>query len=39
MEDVQAILRHSSMESTEIYAKVNITMLMEVAQPWIGDEK
>ena len=39
MEDVQAILRHSSMESTEIYAKVNITMLMEVAQLWIGDEK
>jgi integrase/recombinase XerD len=34
LEDIAAILRHSSMETTQIYAKVNIPALRKIAQPW-----
>jgi hypothetical protein len=30
------VLRHSSPETTAIYAKVDIAMLGHVVQPWIG---
>lgn len=33
---VGAVLRHQSSESTAIYAKVDTSMLTQVAQPWIG---
>jgi site-specific recombinase XerD len=33
---VGAVLRHRSPETTAIYAKVDTTMLAQVAQPWIG---
>lgn len=36
LEAVGALLRHRSPESTAIYAKVDTTMLEQVAQPWIG---
>ena len=34
---VGALLRHRSTDTTAIYAKVSRPMLLEVAQPWIGD--
>ena len=33
---IQALLRHASPSTTEIYAKVDTVMLREIAQPWIG---
>lgn len=36
LESVGTILRHRSPGTTAIYAKVNITMLEAVAQPWLG---
>ncbi len=33
---VGAVLRHRFRETTAIYAKVDTSMLLEVAQPWIG---
>ena len=33
---IQALLRHESMNTTMIYAKTDVPMLQEVAQPWIG---
>ena len=36
MEAVGAILRHKSPAVTRVYAKVNVPMLMSVAQPWPG---
>ena len=33
---VQALLRHESMDTTLIYAKTDVVMLQEIAQPWIG---
>lgn len=38
LDAVGALLRHRSPETTAIYAKVDTTMLMQVAQPWIGRE-
>lgn len=35
---VGALLRHRSQESTAIYAKVDVEMLRQVAQPWIGGD-
>jgi len=32
--DIAGILRHSSIETTQIYAKVDITALRQIAQPW-----
>jgi integrase/recombinase XerD len=34
LEDIATILRHRSISTTEIYAKVDITALRQIAQPW-----
>ena len=34
LEDIAAILRHCSMETTQLYAKVDIPALRKIAQPW-----
>ena len=33
---VQSLLRHDSANTTMIYAKTDVVMLQEIAQPWIG---
>ena len=33
---IQSLLRHDSLNTTMIYAKTDVVMLQEVAQPWIG---
>ncbi len=38
LETVATILRHESIETTTLYARVDTRMLLEVAQPWPGDE-
>ena len=37
LETVGTLLRHRLPNTTAIYAKVNVPMLQEVAQPWVGD--
>lgn len=37
LEIISTLLRHKSMDTTTIYAKTDAPMLLEVAQPWIGD--
>ena len=32
------LLRHSSIETTTVYAKVDTKMLKEIAMPWPGAE-
>lgn len=34
LEDIAPILRHRSIETTQIYAKVDINALRQIAQPW-----
>lgn len=34
LQDVAAVLRHRSVTTTEIYAKVDVTALGRIAQPW-----
>lgn len=34
LQDIAAILRHRCIETTEIYAKVDVTTLLQIAQPW-----
>jgi len=34
LQDIAAVLRHHSIETTEIYAKVDVTTLRQIAQPW-----
>ncbi len=34
LQEIAAILRHRSIETTEIYAKVDVTVLRQIAQPW-----
>ncbi len=34
MEQIQAVLRHASLETTAIYAKVDTALLCTIAQPW-----
>jgi site-specific recombinase XerD len=34
LEDIATILRHRSIETTQIYAKVDIPSLRQIAQPW-----
>jgi site-specific recombinase XerD len=34
LQDIATILRHRSTETTEIYAKVDVDSLGEIAQPW-----
>ena len=36
---VGAVLRHRSPDMTAHYAKVNVTMLQQIAQPWPGDSR
>ena len=33
-QDIAAVLRHRSIETTQIYAKVDVTALRQIAQPW-----
>jgi site-specific recombinase XerD len=37
LESVGTVLRHRSPSTTAIYAKVDVSMLETVAQPWLGD--
>lgn len=39
LEFIGALLRHQSPNTTTIYAKADVRMLHEVAQPWIGGAK
>lgn len=39
LESIATILRHRSPSTTAIYAKVDLSMLNKVAQPWIGGDK
>ncbi len=34
LQDIAALLRHRSIETTQIYAKVDVTALRQIAQPW-----
>lgn len=34
LQDIAAILRHRSIETTQIYAKVDVATLRQIAQPW-----
>jgi len=36
LREIGEILRHRQMNTTEIYAKVDLRALKTVAQPWIG---
>jgi len=36
LQDIAAILRHRSIQTTQIYAKVDVTALHKIAQPWPG---
>lgn len=38
LDEIAQILRHSSLTATEIYAKVDVKALRELAQPWPGGE-
>jgi integrase/recombinase XerD len=37
LQSIGAVLRHRSMETTAHYAKVDLTMLAQIAQPWPGE--
>jgi len=34
LQDISALLRHRCIETTQIYAKVDVTALHQIAQPW-----
>lgn len=34
LQDIATLLRHRSIETTQIYAKVDVTSLQQIAQPW-----
>jgi integrase/recombinase XerD len=36
LDNIATVLRHSSPDTTAIYAKVDVTMLQQIAQPWPG---
>ena len=36
LQEIAAVLRHRSIETTEIYAKVDVTALQQIAQAWPG---
>lgn len=38
LQDIAAVLRHRSIETTQIYAKVDIAALRDVAQSWPGEQ-
>lgn len=35
LQDIATLLRHRSVETTQIYAKVDVRALMRIAQPWV----
>jgi site-specific recombinase XerD len=34
LQEISALLRHQSIETTQIYAKIDVTALQQIAQPW-----
>lgn len=36
LQEVSALLRHRSIDTTQIYAKIDVTALQQIAQPWPG---
>src|SRR5262249_53221630 len=34
LQEISALLRHRSIETTQIYAKVDVAGLQQIAQPW-----
>jgi integrase/recombinase XerD len=34
LQDIAGVLRHRSTATTEIYAKVDVVALRQIAQPW-----
>jgi site-specific recombinase XerD len=36
LQDISVLLRHRSIQTTQIYAKVDVTSLRSIAQPWPG---
>jgi len=34
LQEISALLRHRSIETTQIYAKIDVTALRQIAQPW-----
>jgi site-specific recombinase XerD len=34
LQEISTLLRHRSIETTEIYAKVDVRGLQQIAQPW-----
>jgi integrase/recombinase XerD len=34
LQEISALLRHRSIETTEIYAKIDVSALQQIAQPW-----
>ncbi len=34
LQEISALLRHRSIETTQIYAKVDVRALQQIAQPW-----
>jgi site-specific recombinase XerD len=36
LEEIAQVLRHQHLNTTEIYAKVNLNALRSIAQPWPG---
>ena len=38
LQEIAAVLRHRSIETTQIYAKVDITALRQVVQSWPGEQ-
>ena len=34
LQDIAVLLRHRSIETAQIYAKVDVTTLRQIAQPW-----
>jgi integrase/recombinase XerD len=34
LQEISTLLRHRSIETTQIYAKVDVTGLQQIAQPW-----
>jgi integrase/recombinase XerD len=39
LDTVSAVLRHRSHDMTAHYAKIDVTMLQQIAQPWPGDAR
>jgi site-specific recombinase XerD len=37
LQSIGAVLRHRSLETTTVYAKVDLNMLARIAQPWPGE--